>query len=369
MVNIDRLVERLETLSRSGLDLVSLWRGGAPMIAEAVPHFEAPCFFTVDPASQLTTSHFQEGLPHIPAEWLGREYAEGDYNSMTEVLASPEGVGTLHDATNGHPELSKKFHEEMKPYGCEQELLIALRTRDRESWGAVGLYREVGRPQFDEREIGFMRSVAPALAEGARRGLLMGQASEPDLPDAPGVVVFDEHLNVESLTPTAASWLEELGGSAESPPASVLAAAGRALDPEGRSAEARVLSIHSRWLVVHGASLPGSSGSRRATVIVQPAQPSHLAPLLMQAHGLTRREQQVTQVVLGGASTTGVARELSIAEDTVQQHLKSIFDKTGVRSRRELVSLLFQTHYEPRVRDNEHRTLKGRPARDGPLGG
>ncbi len=89
---------------------------------QAVPHFESPCFFTVDPASLLTTSHFQEGLPEIPGEWLGREYAEGDYNSMTEVLKSPEGVGTLHEATAGRPELSRKYHEEMQPYGCDQEL-------------------------------------------------------------------------------------------------------------------------------------------------------------------------------------------------------------------------------------------------------
>ncbi len=98
--NPARALERLESLAGEGLDLVSLWRQVGPLLAEAVPHFESPCFFTVDPESMLTTSHFQEGLPEIPSEWLGREYAESDFNSMSEVLHSPTGVGTLHEAGN-----------------------------------------------------------------------------------------------------------------------------------------------------------------------------------------------------------------------------------------------------------------------------
>jgi hypothetical protein len=52
---------------------------------------------------------------------------------------------------------------------------------------------------------------------------------------------------------------------------------------------------------------------------------------------------------------------------TVKQHLKNIFDKTGVRSRRDLVGTIFFAHYEPRFRDNEHRVLTGVPMRGGPL--
>jgi DNA-binding CsgD family transcriptional regulator len=152
----------------------------------------------------------------------------------------------------------------------------------------------------------------------------------------------------------------------------VLAVAGRALrTAEGRHeagevAVARVLSASGTWVVLHGACLV-ADGSRRVAVIVEPAHPARIAPLLMAAYGLTSREQEVTRLVLQGDSTTEIAARLVISPHTVQEHLKHIFEKTGVRSRRELTGKVFFAHYEPRVRDNEQRHADGRPLRGGPL--
>ena len=77
----------------------------------------------------------------------------------------------------------------------------------------------------------------------------------------------------------------------------------------------------------------------------------------MSAYGLTEREQELTRLVLQGYSTAEIAERLVISAHTVQQHLKSIFDKTGVHSRRDLVGKVFFAHYEPRLRDNERRAL------------
>jgi len=41
-------------------------------------------------------------------------------------------------------------------------------------------------------------------------------------------------------------------------------------------------------------------------------------------------------------------------------------DKTGVRSRRDLVGKIFFAHYEPRFRDNERRVDDNKPVRGGP---
>jgi len=117
--------------------------------------------------------------------------------------------------------------------------------------------------------------------------------------------------------------------------------------------------------VLHGARLC-SPGNQRIAVIVEPAHPNRIFPLLMSAYGLTHRERDVTRLVLHGASTSQIASDLTVSAHTVQQHLKSIFAKTGVRSRRELVTKVFFTHYEPRFRDNERRAATAKPLRGGP---
>jgi DNA-binding CsgD family transcriptional regulator len=53
--------------------------------------------------------------------------------------------------------------------------------------------------------------------------------------------------------------------------------------------------------------------------------------------------------VLRGMSTKQLGATLRISQLTVQQHLKSIFDKTGVRSRRELAAQVFAAHYQPKL--------------------
>jgi hypothetical protein len=68
-----------------------------------------------------------------------------------------------------------------------------------------------------------------------------------------------------------------------------------------------------------------------------------------------------------GNSTAEIAERLVASAHSLQQYLKSVFDKTGVRSRRDPVGKVFFTHYEPRQRDNERRapgpTPAWRPAR------
>lgn len=66
-------------------------------------------------------------------------------------------------------------------------------------------------------------------------------------------------------------------------------------------------------------------------------------------YGLTAREREVTRLTMVGLSTREMASRLQLSPYTVQDHLKSIFDKVEVRSRRELVAQLFLQQCAPRL--------------------
>jgi DNA-binding CsgD family transcriptional regulator len=368
-----RAAERIERLCAQPRDLVSLWREATPLLASAVPHWWTPCWYTLDPASLLMTSHFHEGLDEFPRHWLASEYYDEDVNRIADVVQSPTGISTLHEATGGRPSSSPRWHRNMT-LGGDQELIARLRTRSGHVWGALGLYRAQGEPVFTEEEKAFVRATGPVLADGIRYALLIGQATEPEFSDSPGLLILDDNWDIESATPDAQRWLAELPDgdpAAGRLPSSVITLAARALrlaqrpQHSGDIAVARVRTFSGAWVVLHGACL-STTGAPRIAIIIEPAHPSRIYPLLMSIYGLTDREKDVTRLVLQGASTSQIAAELMVSANTVQQHLKSVFDKTGVRSRRDLVGKIFFAHYDPRFRDNEARAANRKALRGGP---
>jgi DNA-binding CsgD family transcriptional regulator len=363
-------VGRLAHLSRQGLDLASFWHAASDVLAGVVPHYMSPCWYTLDPDSLLITSHYSDDIAELPREWLDQEYFADDVNQLVEVARSGDRVSTLHAATGGDPASSPRWHQNME-YGGDQELIAALTERDGRTWGALGLYREPGQPMFDDREIRIIREAAGRLAEGARRALTLGEAKEPEGVDAPAIVILDRAWDVESATPTAGAWIDELPGGdwdrGRLPP-SVLSVVSQASGDEGSEEGARLTTLARSgiWAAVTAEPLSGPR-SGQVAVLIERASPTRIAPILMAAYGLTEREQELTRLVLQGDSTAAIARDLFISPHTVQEHLKKIFDKTGARSRRELTAKVFFTHYEPRVRDNESRAARDAFLRGGPI--
>lgn len=340
--------DEIARLAHLGLDLPSFWRAATRQLRKAVPFDFFPCWFTLDPTSLLVTGHYN---PEVPVEDHEVptivEYLEEKYDGPATLAARENLVITWDEVTGGDSARSLRYRENLLEWGVEHELAALLRA-DGASWGAVTLHRRHGQPPFGAEEVSFVAEVAPYLAEGARRSLVVSDLAEDAGPDTPCLVVLDANLAVDSVTPGAERSLADLPGGANAStgrlPFAVLAVAARVrrvargeTDSSVSAARARVLSRTGRWVVLHGASLLGPTGER-FSVIIEPAHPSQRAPLLMDAFGLTEREQEVARLVLQGRSTDEIARMLYVSPYTVQDHLKAAFYKSGVRSRRELVA-------------------------------
>jgi DNA-binding CsgD family transcriptional regulator len=100
--------------------------------------------------------------------------------------------------------------------------------------------------------------------------------------------------------------------------------------------------------VLHGGLL-GRAASGQVAVFIQRAHPTLVAPLLLRAYGLTAREREVAQLTLRGATAMQAAQRLAISPHTVNDHLKSIFEKTGTRTRGEFSATLFFGEHLPRI--------------------
>ena len=387
-----RTLERLRRLACEDLDVATfLERAGAALdrvVPSDVDTLPSPTWMVVDPASGLLTSTYVVGCEMSTEEIVAFEYVSSDPgNRISDVLCDPRGVRTSSELHQRDPSTARPYRALLASMGVEHEVLIALRGTDGVAWGACYLVRAPGRAAFDNQDLDFLRAAAPLLADGVRRGLVLGEADDPEGPGAPAIVVLDERLEPKWLTPGADGWLADLGAGGHGElPTPVLSVAQAALardrrtplgDP-GLGDEARVeepsadgLAVRVRaprrgWVTLHGQPLSGGAG-RRVAVTIQPAATDRISALLLAAHGLTAREGEVARHVLHGRSTTQIATALGVSPYTVQEHLKHIFEKTGVRSRRELVARLFARHYRPRVDDNEKRVSANHPIRGGPF--
>jgi DNA-binding CsgD family transcriptional regulator len=162
---------------------------------------------------------------------------------------------------------------------------------------------------------------------------------------APGVVVLHPDLTVAAITGEAEHWLARIAGHRPGSgrlPVAVYAVAARLQSIDRGTARpgavptVRVPSTTGGWLLLHASHLNSSAGGDIA-VIIEPAHPGNAAPLLLSAQGLTPANATL-RCSCRGASTQAIAAELHLSAYTVKDHLKSIFDKTGVRSRRDLVA-------------------------------
>jgi DNA-binding CsgD family transcriptional regulator len=325
---------------------------------QTVIPFDYIFFSTTDPATLLFTSSVLDETPMpILSQFLENEFLQEDFNKFLALLTSHQPVGVLSEQTQHDLNRSQRYRDILAPLALGDEMRAVFATNGA-CWGTLCLHREQAIAEYTPAEAAFLAQLAPHIAEGLRKALLLGGASAANSPDGPGVLVLAEDGSVVAMTPAAEYWLAELAeaerGDKYALPHAVLTVVARlkAIEremgtPAGSMPKLRLRTPSGYWLVLSASRLRREVNQEQITVIFEMAQPVELTPLLLQAYQLTKREGEITQCILRGWSTTEIAAGLHISSNTVQDHLKAIFEKVDVHSRRELAGRIFAQQYQP----------------------
>ncbi len=333
----------------------------AHRLHELVPH-DAAAWVMTDPATGFPSApslldDFTAPMEMCTEHWH-REYVEPDHNHFRQLARAAVPAAALR-ATTSDPQRSSRFRWFMRPLGYGDDLRAVFRVGDT-SWAVTTLWRREGRPAFSPAEAELVAGLSAPLGDAVRRLVreeFAGSVTGPT--QRPGLLMFDERSRLVSVNEHVARWLDELPRQELVPtqfglqlPLWLVVTAVRARDSLAAGgdglARTRVRSRAGRWLVGHASATRDANGAPAgAAVTIEPATPSLLASIAVEAYGLTSREQEITRQIAGGAGTDDIATTVFLSPHTVRDHVKSILTKVGVSSRGELVATLYTEQYEP----------------------
>jgi len=358
----ERVRRDVDVLAHAGLDADTFLVEVFESVRRALP-YDAACVASIDPATQLTTGAFKFGDladRHDTDElWGLLEYGHVEATSFAELARTGVVAVGMHVATGGDVGRSRRVRELVQSsLGCTDELRVIAADGGR-LWGGVAMFRDDRGTPYRPEDVEFVSSLSGSLARGLRVGLLARLASPP-LPSSgaghPAVMVFDADARLRQASVGAEERLAELVRDLDAPApyaviGSLVAAAWRyAAGGTDVLPSSRLRLLSGEWVVVHASPLTATDGSTTGVVVtVEAARPPEIVPLVVAAFDLTQRERDVTQLVLQGADTREIAATLHLSPHTVQDHLKSIFNKAGVNTRRALVARVFYDQYVPRI--------------------
>jgi DNA-binding CsgD family transcriptional regulator len=295
------------------------------------------CWATIDPETLVISIMTGARIAPEYERSLGEaEYSANEPHTFATLAVRKQSMAKLSDVPDRDRKRSTRFNNVWRPLGIDQELRV-LFFSDGACWGAAGMVRS--GLDFTERETDFLAAVAPVIASATRLAV-RSEAGGLMLGGHPAIVVLGPGGELRAVTPAAHEWQERFDQIAPGRfmvMMQVMATGARGATSGGFSARLRDAS--GQWAILDASPLIGADEDQVA-VTIEPASGDQLMSLLLAAYGLTARERDICREVIAGHPTADIAARLFISANTVQDHLKSIFGKVGVRSRGELVARL-----------------------------
>jgi DNA-binding CsgD family transcriptional regulator len=219
--------------------------------------------------------------------------------------------------------------------------VVSLVFRDRFGcWGFLDLWRAGGVfSAADVRRVAAFAGPVTAALRRAQAATFVARASSASRP-GPLVLLLSPELEVIGQTPQTHDYLHTLippeQGSAPVP-ASAYNVAAQLLAVESRvddhQPSARVHLSAGLWLTLRAARI-----GHDIAVTIEESTPAERLDLFTRATALSAREAELLTHLASGAGTREIAGRMFLSEHTVQDHLKSVFAKTGTRNRKALLA-------------------------------
>ncbi|WP_460514400.1 helix-turn-helix transcriptional regulator [Flindersiella endophytica] len=263
-------------------------------------------------------------------------------------------VALLYEATAGQREQSLLWRDLLRAAGVVDVASMVFRDRFG-CWGFLDLWRANPPQPFTPADADFLASLAPAVTEALRRcqgaaftALPVGAGGD-DYRDAL-VLLLSPDLTIRAQTRRTADYLRQLlptpAERSPIPAAAYNVAAQLVANETGVDNHAPAASVHlghGAWVTLRAARIGGGRPDHAGdpgdiAVTIEQASPAERLDIFGRAFALSARERELLAVLADGADTRHAAARMYLSEHTIQDHLKSIYDKTGSRSRRELLA-------------------------------
>lgn len=303
---------------------------------------DAYAWLLTDPVTEVGCAPMADvPLPDLPP--LIRLKYLTSVNRWTGLQAPAAG---LWSATSGHPEESLVFRDLLRGCGITDVASVVFRSRSG-CWGFLDLWRMQGT--YSGADLAFLVAISAPVTRALQgcQAATFRFAASPVARTGPIVLVMSPVLEVRAQTAETDEYLRLLvppGPDGRPIPAGAYNVAAQLLAREAgvddHPASARVHLEGGTWVTLRAARIGDEedASERDIAVTIELTASAQRLEVFGRASALSAREMTLLGHLVNGSDTRTIAKAMFVSQNTVQDHLKSIFSKTGTSSRRVLLA-------------------------------